>query len=78
MLAEGHGRCHICAMFRAQIVLVEPHGPDDSDGMPPITIPESVPTIAEAEKIARFTLKLLQRPAGTAYFRIIDDHGNIY
>ena len=62
-------------MYRAEIILIEPPGPEDNGGMPAIDLPEKHPTKAGAETAARDAIHLLQRPVGTATYRIFDGQG---
>lgn len=63
-------------MYRAQIVLVEPLGPDLDVNIPAITLEGR--SVGEADAAARRALKFLQRPPGTAYWLILDERGSAY
>jgi hypothetical protein len=65
-------------MYRAQIVLVEPFGPDIDVSMPAITLKEQCRSVGEADAAARRALKFLRRPLGTAYWLILDERGSAY
>ena len=65
-------------MFRAQLLLVEPLAPDGGVSIPPITLVGQCRSVEEADAAARRALKFLQRPPGTAYWLILDEHGRTY
>jgi hypothetical protein len=59
-------------MFRAEIILVEPYGPDD-DQAPFLVRPDGFQSEAEAEQYARVVLACLGRQSGTAYYRVWEE-----
>ncbi|MCK1357356.1 hypothetical protein [Bradyrhizobium sp. 199] len=77
LVAKSEAWCHIVQMFKAQIVLVDLHGPDDA-GISIHTIAEEFFTKEEADQAARFYLTILQRPIGTATYRVVDNEGTVY
>ena len=63
-------------MYRAQILLAETTGPDGNGGMPSVVLPYECETPAIAAKTAQAVLRMMKRPAGTAFYNILDERGN--
>lgn len=62
-------------MFQAEIVLVEPTGPENDGGLPSYRLPGE-PTRGQAVQAAYAELARLKRPVGSAYFHPFDANGH--
>jgi hypothetical protein len=68
---------HISAMpYTVEVVLAELQGPENDQAMPAIRLPETYLTIEQASDAARAYIKNLNRPAGSAFYKILDEHGH--
>jgi hypothetical protein len=61
--------------YTVEIVLAETLDPTDEKGIPTIRLQERFSTIDQATDTARAFIKNLERPPGSAYYRILDPDG---
>ena len=61
--------------YSVEIVLADTPGLESDQGMPSVRLPRAYPSTESASDAASAYIRQLRRPIGTAWYRILDDHG---